>query len=168
VLTLRRAPTELGLVIGGIATRFERRARDAGRRIETDATPLVAEIDRPRLEQALANLIENALRHGSGTIHVRVFERGGRAEIHVTDEGTGFPAGFDARAFERFSRADDARSGPGAGLGLAIVRMVADAHGGEAGASSLEGGGADVWIAVPLALRERRGSHAHGPATSRG
>jgi heavy metal sensor kinase len=168
VLTLRREAIGLGTVIDGIATRFERRARDAGRLIETDATQLVGEIDRPRLEQALANLIENALRHGSGTIHVTVLERSGRAEIHVTDEGSGFPAGFAARAFERFSRADDARSGPGAGLGLAIVRMVAEAHGGEAGASSREGGGADVWIAVPLVLTERRGSHAHAPAAPTG
>jgi two-component system OmpR family sensor kinase len=155
VLTLRRDATGLSAVIDGIATRFERRARDAGRRIETDATRLVVEIDRPRLEQALANLIENALRHGAGAIHVAVLERDERAEIHVTDEGTGFPAGFEARAFARFSRADDARSGPGAGLGLAIVRMVAEAHGGEAGAANRESGGADVWISVPLARAAR-------------
>jgi heavy metal sensor kinase len=168
VLTLQREATGIGMVIDGIATRFERRARDAGRRIETDATRLVVDIDRPRLEQALANLIENALRHGSGTIRVTVIERRGRAEIHVTDEGSGFPAGFAARAFERFSRADDARSGPGAGLGLAIVRMVAEAHGGEAGVSSRGEGGADIWIAVPLALTERRGSHVHAPAAPTG
>ncbi|MCW2975923.1 MAG: hypothetical protein JWM06_1204 [Actinomycetia bacterium] len=151
VLTLRPETIGLGEVIGGIATRFERRARDAGRRIDVDETRLVVDVDRPRLEQALGNLIENALRHGSGTIRVTTVERGARAEIHVTDEGGGFPTDFQARAFERFSRADEARSGPGAGLGLAIVRTVAEAHDGEAGAANREGGGADVWLSVPLA-----------------
>jgi two-component system, OmpR family, sensor kinase len=151
VLTVRPETIGLDAVLSGIATRFERRARDAGRRIDVDQTRFVVDVDRPRLEQALGNLIENALRHGSGTIRVTTIERGARAEIHVTDEGAGFPNHFYERAFERFSRADEARSGPGAGLGLAIVRTVAEAHHGEAGAANREAGGADVWLSVPLA-----------------
>jgi signal transduction histidine kinase len=67
----------------------------------------------------------------------------------VLDEGAGFPDGFLARAFERFSRADPARA-DGSGLGLAIVETIAQAHGGEAHAANRSGGGADVWLALPL------------------
>jgi signal transduction histidine kinase len=71
-------------------------------------------------------------------------------ELHVLDEGPGFHDGFAERAFDRFSRADDARSGAGAGLGLSITRAIARAHGGDAGARSRrDGRGADVWIALP-------------------
>jgi signal transduction histidine kinase len=68
-------------------------------------------------------------------------------EIHVTDEGRGFPDGFRERAFDRFSRADEARSHGGSGLGLSIVAAIAAAHGGEAGIAE----GADVWVALPVA-----------------
>jgi len=77
-----------------------------------------------------------------------VVRRGGRIELHVTDEGAGFAPGFAGRAFDRFSRADDARSPGGTGLGLAIVELITAAHGGSAGVSQREGGGADVWIAL--------------------
>jgi signal transduction histidine kinase len=55
------------------------------------------------------------------------------------------------RAFDRFSRADEARSGGGAGLGLSIVKVVAEAHGGRAHAGTRPGGGADVWLELPAA-----------------
>jgi signal transduction histidine kinase len=71
-------------------------------------------------------------------------------ELHVLDEGPGFQDGFAERAFDRFSRDDDARSRGGAGLGLAIVRAIARAHGGDSGARSrADRRGADVWIALP-------------------
>ena len=68
----------------------------------------------------------------------------------MSDDGAGFPAGFADRAFDRFSRADEARSTPGTGLGLAIVAVIARAHGGDVDS----GPGADVWSTVPL--REAR------------
>ena len=70
----------------------------------------------------------------------------GRIELHVSDEGPGFPPEFLPHAFERFRRADTARSTDGTGLGLAIVKAIADAHGGSATARNANGGGADVWI----------------------
>jgi signal transduction histidine kinase len=69
----------------------------------------------------------------------------------VSDEGPGLPPAFVARAFDRFSRADDARGRGGTGLGLSIVELIARAHGGEAAAGNRPGGGADVWFAVSAA-----------------
>jgi two-component system OmpR family sensor kinase len=104
-----------------------------------------------RIEQALGNLLENALRHGAGAVRVWTRHDGGRIEIHVSDDGGGFPAEFLPHAFERFRRADTARSGDGTGLGLAIVKAIASAHGGTVGARNRNGGGADVWIDLAAA-----------------
>ena len=70
-------------------------------------------------------------------------------QLHVSDRGPGFPPDFIGRAFERFSRADAARTRGGSGLGLAIVETIAQAHNGRVGAANDPGGGADVWIEVP-------------------
>jgi signal transduction histidine kinase len=70
-------------------------------------------------------------------------------EVHVLDEGNGFEPTFLERAFERFSRGDDARGTDGSGLGLAIVDTVARAHGGTAYAAARPEGGADVWVELP-------------------
>ena len=104
-----------------------------------------------RVEQALANLLENALAHGAGAIDLFAVERDDVVELHVADAGAGFPDEFLARAFDRFSRADEARSEGGSGLGLAIVALIVEAHGGEAGAANRPGGGADAWLALPRA-----------------
>jgi two-component system, OmpR family, sensor kinase len=69
-------------------------------------------------------------------------------ELRVTDEGAGWPAEVLGRAFERFSRHDPGRARGGAGLGLAIVRAIDEAHGGTAHAGRNEVG-ADVWLTVP-------------------
>jgi signal transduction histidine kinase len=101
------------------------------------------------MEQALGNMVDNALRHGAGTVTLRAVSRNGRVELHVIDEGAGFPPAFLPAAFERFARADEARSRGGTGLGLAIAAAVAHAHGGEAHAANRKDGGADVWVALP-------------------
>jgi heavy metal sensor kinase len=158
-LPLRTESIDLGALLDGIAHRFGRRATAASRRIETDGRGIEIEGDRLRLEQALGNLVENALRHGAGTIRIFGVERDGLVEIHVLDEGEGVPAAFAARAFERFTRADEARSGPGAGLGLAIVQAVSEAHGGAAGIE-----GADAWVTARVSSRRERSTHPARPA----
>jgi two-component system OmpR family sensor kinase len=104
--------------------------------------------DRQRVDQALTNLVENALRHGEGEVLLSAEERDGAVELHVRDEGPGFPSGFLPNAFERFTRAAPGRSGGGAGLGLAIVAVIAAAHGGAASAQNRPDGGADVWVSL--------------------
>lgn len=116
--------------------------------VEVDAAPIVLSADRLRLEQALGNMVDNALRHGGGRVTLSAEARNGTTELHVLDEGGGFPDGFVARAFERFSRADPGAAG-GSGLGLAIVETIASAHGGQAHAANRPDGGADVWLALP-------------------
>jgi signal transduction histidine kinase len=113
-------------------------------------TPVVLTADRLRLEQALTNLVDNALRYGDGAVSLSATAVNGTAELHVQDQGQGFEPDFLPQAFERFTRPDEAREGEGSGLGLAIVDTIARAHHGTARAENLPGGGADVWIAVPL------------------
>lgn len=93
---------------------------------------LIAAVDRRWLVMAVANLLRNALRHGAEPITVTGSSNDGRLEIVVRDRGPGFPASFRAHAFDRFSRAEEARSTPGSGLGLHLVLSVAEAHGGTA------------------------------------
>jgi heavy metal sensor kinase len=148
LLPLRTELIPVAELFGGVAIRFQRRAEEAGRHIEVVDGGLTVTADRLRLEQALGNLIENALRHGSGSVRLFAVEREPSIEIHVTDEGNGMPAGFAPKAFERFSRATEARSSPGAGLGLAIVKAIAEAHGGTVAAGH-KPDGADVFLTLP-------------------
>jgi len=152
-LAVRREGLDAQELLGEVAARFELRASGAGRAIEVVA-PSGLELagDRVRLGQALGNLVDNALRHGGGTVRLTAASRDNWVELHVSDEGGGFPPAFLPHAFERFSRPDDARAGRGSGLGLAIVEAVAAAHGGSAGASNPDRGGADAWIALPTRL----------------
>jgi two-component system, OmpR family, sensor kinase len=113
------------------------------------APALDLEADPRRLEQALGNLVENALNHGAGPIRISALQRGGQVELHVRDSGPGFPPDFLGRAFERFARADAGRGSGGTGLGLAIVAAIAASHSGSASAVNQPGDGADVWIAIP-------------------
>jgi heavy metal sensor kinase len=137
---LMRQQVDVADLAERVAERFGVRAR---------VEPLVVSADPIRIEQALTNMLDNAVRHGSGDVLLSVYRRNGRVELHVLDEGAGFPEGFLEHAFERFARADPA-DGNGSGLGLAIVAAIAKAHGGEASAANRPEGGADVWVALPL------------------
>ena len=132
-LPIKREPVDLREVLERVGDRFRSRAGQAGREISIDtAAGADAELDPLRVEQALGNLVDNALRHGEGRISLGASANGDAAELWVSDEGQGLAEGFRDRAFERFTRADEGRTGRGAGLGLAIVRAIARAHGGEA------------------------------------
>jgi len=122
-----------------------------GRPVEVTAPAGVTlEADGLRVEQALDNLLDNAIRHGGGPIELAGVVAGDRVELHVRDEGPGFSPDLLEHAFERFSRSGSARNRGHAGLGLAIVDSVAKAHGGKAQAANRLQGGADVWIDLPL------------------
>jgi two-component system OmpR family sensor kinase len=149
-LPVRRAELDADALLGAVAHRFAARARAENRPVRAeDAGGLRVSADEARLEQALANMVENALRYGRGTIRLSAESREGNVFLHVRDDGPGFPTEFLPNAFERFTRADEARSRGGTGLGLAITAAIATAHGGSAHAANVNGGGADVWLELP-------------------
>src|SRR5262249_53324421 len=133
----------------------EWRAAAAGREIvRTSPAGAAVAGDRLRLEQALGNLVDNALRYSAGSVRLEALPGpDGTVELHVRDMGPGFPGDFLDRAFQRFTRAGTDRAGGGTGLGLAIVQTIASAHGGTATALNRDHDGADVWISVPATPR---------------
>jgi len=156
--------TDLSGELHTVAGRFATPA--AGRDVTISvqaAGPLPVSADPGRMRQVLDNLLGNALRHAppgstvevTGRRTVAASQGGGKQRvvaIEVRDHGPGFPPGFLPHAFERFQRADRARSRAdgGAGLGLAIVASIVRAHGGTAIAANHPGGGARVQIELPL------------------
>jgi two-component system, OmpR family, sensor kinase len=139
-LPLKVEPVEADALLQAAAERYRWRGE-----LDVAASDgLVLNGDRLRLEQALGNLVDNALRHGAGRVQLSALAADGRVELHVRDEGAGVPCGFADRAFERFTRPGDGRSASGSGLGLAVVKAVAEAHGGSAHIA-----GSDVWISLP-------------------
>jgi len=134
------------------------------------AAPPVA-ADESRLEQALVNLVHNAIKfsHPEGEVTLAWEPRSGYVRFLVSDQGIGIPASHLGRIFERFYKVDRSRAREreqetrdeelrtgSAGLGLAIVRHIAEAHGGAAGADSQEGKGSTFWIDVPVATASDR------------
>jgi heavy metal sensor kinase len=150
-LPLRLEPLDPGELLENAADRARPTAESSGRQLrsESDGLARAVRADRDRTSQALDNLVANALAHGRGAVRLVARDAGEQVELHVIDEGPGFPEELRARAFERFSRGEGVRSGEGSGLGLAIVAAIARAHGGGVGARNLPGGGADVWITLP-------------------
>ncbi len=96
-----------------------------------------------------------------------VFAPAGFVQLHVIDDGPGFPVDFIAHAWDRFARADAGRTEDSAGVGLAIVATITHAHGGRAQVGNRGGGGADAWIELPRAPRspEREGGYCGGAAS---
>lgn len=127
---------------------FER----AGRTLGVDAPPgQGAYADSLQLEQVLGNMLDNALHHGAGATRLTVRTDDGQIRIHVRDDGPGLPAELLPVAFEPFARATEARTRPGAGLGLAIIRRIAESWGGSAEIANHPDGGADASITLPAA-----------------
>jgi two-component system, OmpR family, phosphate regulon sensor histidine kinase PhoR len=123
-----------------------------------------AAADEARLEQALVNLVHNAIKfsHPDGVVRVGWEARAGHVRFLVRDEGIGIPASHVPRIFERFYKVDRSRARASevrgselrtgsAGLGLAIVRHIAEAHHGTVGVDSREGEGSTFWIDIPIA-----------------
>ena len=139
-----RALERAGVDAGGLSTP----THVEGTHVEGDTEPLRVEADATLLARALANLVDNAKKHGGGIELVRVRRDGNEVAIEVEDHGAGFTDGEETRIFEPFYR----RSEHGTlGLGLSLVKRIAEAHGGRAYAENRLEGGARVAIALPIA-----------------
>ena len=103
-------------------------------------------------ERAISNLVDNALRFtpDGGEIKISIMARDAHSEIAVSDNGCGIAPEHLPRVFDRFYRADPSRSARGAGLGLALVKSIADLHGGSARIESEIGQGTTVKLTFPL------------------
>jgi signal transduction histidine kinase len=116
-------------------------ARSWDGRVQLDAEKTIVTTDPRRLERIVANLVGNALEHGGDSVVVRVGRDGTRAFVEVADQGPGIPPEHLPHLFERFYKADPARSGPGSGLGLAIAQENARLLGGQIDVRSEPGKG---------------------------
>jgi signal transduction histidine kinase len=165
-LPIRTERLSARAILEEVAERFAGDAAARGRVVEVIAgTDAAFEADPARLKQALGNLVQNALVHGQGAIELDVRVRCDGVELHVLDAGPGFSDEFRSRAFDRFSRAEASRTSGGAGLGLAIVDLIARRHGAHAELRRREGGGADAVLvfrrsAQPIEPQPRRRSPA--------
>jgi two-component system phosphate regulon sensor histidine kinase PhoR len=116
--------------------------------------PLVL-ADASRIQQVIGNLVHNAVKFtpegGKVEVRARLDERGTAVVLSVIDTGVGIPTADLSRIFERFYKADRARSGGGTGLGLAISRHLVKAHGGQLEVKSREGKGSTFYFSLPLA-----------------
>lgn len=149
-LPVRAQTQTAGDLIAAATDRFRSRAAQLRRRVSIDAPDnLVLSADPHWSQHALSNLLDNALRHGEGPVTVSAQSAPDGVQLHVLDEGPGFRAAFLPGAFERFARSDHGRVAEGSGIGLAIVRSIAEAHGGTVGARNRPHGGADVWMTLP-------------------
>jgi signal transduction histidine kinase len=144
-----RAPTDLASVVMDAAAELE--PISEGHEITVEAEPAIVEGARDELLRMASNLIANAIRHTpAGTeVHAAVSVHDGEAELAVTDDGPGVPPDLAPHVFERFVRGGGDRAGS-SGLGLAIVRAVAEAHGGSVRLETPEDGGARFVVRLPV------------------
>jgi two-component system phosphate regulon sensor histidine kinase PhoR len=147
-------PTRLADVIAAVIADCGPRAADRSIRLETRcAEGLVADVNPPLLEQALINLVDNAIKYsdpGAG-VWIAVEQADAGLVVRVSDEGCGIEAEHLPRLFERFYRVDKARSRKlgGTGLGLSIVKHIVQAHGGTVAVESEPGVGSTFTIRLP-------------------
>ena len=158
--TYHKRPVALAGVLDGAMRTFEPLAAQAGFKIDLQAPTVLASVvaDRDALEQAILNLLSNAVKY-SGTcrrISVRIIDEGTGAAMRVIDGGVGIAPEDQRRIFERFYRAEaiENRQIPGAGLGLTLVKHIAEAHGGSISVESQPGAGSTFTLRIPFAAHE--------------
>lgn len=151
---VQSVPVDLSVLAADACTDAVASAPD--RKVTLDAPdPVVVKGDGDQLRQAIANLVTNACKHTPEGTAIEVVTRveGGHGVVSVRDHGPGISGEDRQRVFDRFWRADESRTGTGAGLGLSIVAAITAAHGGEASVENVpeaDGGGARFTLRLPL------------------
>ncbi|MBP6469686.1 MAG: HAMP domain-containing protein [Chloroflexi bacterium] len=156
-LSLDMQPTDLHALAAQSAEAFQSTAAERAISLvinSPDELPVV-NADRQRMQQVFMNLLANALRYtpDGGAVTIRLALEAGRVRVAVEDTGPGIPPEDRTNVFERFYRADQGRAraadGSGSGLGLAVVRSIVEAHGGQIGVESAPDQGAAFWFTLP-------------------
>lgn len=152
-----RAPVDVLALLRGTCDKFQPMALNAGIALQMALPPSLPTLmgDGDRLAQVFGNLVDNALKFtpSGGSVTIRAMADRGEVQVSVNDTGKGIPPSALPHIFDRFYRADSARSGGGAhgaGLGLAIVHEVVAAHGGRISVRSAEGRGTGFVVHLPL------------------
>jgi two-component system, OmpR family, sensor kinase len=140
-----------------VARRALERAGEDLAKLAAPPVPVPFAADPTLVGRALANLIDNARKHGAGLERLSVRADGSTVAFEIADRGRGFAPGDETRVFERFYQGADPDAGSrgSLGLGLALVKRIADAHGGSVQAGNQPGGGARVVLELPLTPPER-------------
>lgn len=152
-LDMRVEPTDLANEVAQAVDAMRPALEGAGFSVRMTTEPVTLPCDGPRIRQALLALLENARRYATPSmIVIRMTLETFEVAIAVEDEGPGLSAEFAARAFDAFARAEPSRSRQfgGSGLGLSVVRAIAEAHGGHARYSTSEKGGSVFEIVFPI------------------
>jgi len=152
---LKRTREDLGVLLASLRDYYDAACAEQGVALAVESgAPLYASADKALLQRALGNLVSNALSHCSRGDRIRLVatREGAQVRIEVRDSGSGIPADALPRVFDRFYRADPARSrdAGGAGLGLAIVRQIIFLHGGTVEIASEPGRGTVVSVLLPV------------------
>lgn len=151
--TMRMQPLEVRDVLGTAAHSIQPKAKDANVSIDIADTDGQVSGDMRQLHILFSNVLENAIKYSEtgSKVRVRVQHQHGRVRFHVEDEGIGIPKEDQERVFMKFFRTQDAqrREQSGSGLGLYIVRKIAQAHGGNVRVESVEGEGTTFIIDLP-------------------
>ena len=152
------APGNLREIVDGALACVEYKAKARGVELRVSAAEsIVTDVNNTLLEQAVVNLLDNAIKYSEPgkSVHVSIERRDGTAAIRVQDEGVGIAPEHLPRIFERFYRVDKARSRKlgGTGLGLSIVKHIAQAHGGTVSVESNPGKGSSFTIELPANIQ---------------
>jgi signal transduction histidine kinase len=157
-IEMHLVPTSLMAIIERAIEMIRPLAAQDGVSIEVTGPHAQVRGDEARLGQVVANFLSNAVKYSprDGIVSVSVGAVGEMLEVRVRDRGRGIGADLQKKLFQRFQRADssDARTRPGAGLGLAICKAIVEQHGGTIGVESCEGEGSAFWFRVPRAVEE--------------
>jgi two-component system, OmpR family, phosphate regulon sensor histidine kinase PhoR len=153
-LVLQRVPTDLGALLAALVVRMDAQAKQRDINIQLDRAPNLplVHVDVSRIEQVLLNLLQNALNFtpSGGSVTLTAASEDGHIAVRVQDTGIGIAPADLPHIFERFYKADRARSGGGTGLGLAIANHLIERHGGQIWAESEVGKGTTVSFTLPV------------------
>lgn len=148
IVAPRRFPVNLGALIRNVV---EHSGNLRGRPVEIEECDCVANVDAPKVERIVENLLSNAARYTprDARIRVRAWRADDGVHLAVDDEGPGVPDELKAAVFEPFRRGADAETQPGSGIGLSLVARFAELHGGRAWVEDRPGGGASFRVFLP-------------------